>query len=176
MLVVRPQPGVSGIERAIATELRQMGGRINPYGPRRLEEIWWRQLTDARFLTLVLTVFTAIALTIALVGVHGVLRFVVARRTREMGVRKALGATNRDIVFLILRQALRFALPGCVIGLLAEALMGPALRSLLFGITPSDPLTLVVVTLVLIGAVLGGAYFPARRAGTVDPALSLRVH
>ena len=174
MLVVRTAPGVSGIERAIATELDQMRGRINPYGPRRLEEIWWRQLTDTRFLTLVLTVFSAVALLVALVGVHGVLRFVVARRTREMGVRKALGATNTDLVILVIRQALRFALPGCIVGLIAGAAAGPALRSLLFGITPGDPLTLIAATLLLLAAVVVGAYFPARRAGAVDPALSLR--
>jgi len=151
-----------------------MRGRINPYGPRRLEEIWWRQLTDARFLTLVLTVFSAVALVVALVGVHGVLRFVVARRTREMGVRKALGATSGDLIALVIRQSFRFVIPGCVVGLAAAAVVGPALRSLLFGITPGDPLTLVAATLLLVAVVVVGAYFPARRAGAVDPAVSLR--
>ena len=174
MLVVRSQSGVSGIDRAIATELEPMRGRINPYGPRRLEEIWWRQLTDARFLTLVLTVFSAVALVVALVGVHGVLRFVVARRTREMGVRKALGATSGDLIALVIRQSFRFVIPGCVVGLAAAAVVGPALRSLLFGITPGDPLTLVAATLLLVAVVVVGAYFPARRAGAVDPAVSLR--
>jgi predicted permease len=174
MLVIRPRPGVTGVEQAIAAELARMGDRIKAVGPRRLEDIWWKQLADARFLTAVLAVFSLLALAVALVGVHGVLRFMVAQRTREMGIRKALGATRIDLVALVVGQALRFAVPGCVAGLLAAAAAGPALRSLLFGITPSDPVTLVAATVLLIAAIVIGAYFPARRASAVDPALLLR--
>ena len=117
---------------------------------------------------------TALPLVVALVGVHGVLRFMVDQRTRELGIRKALGATRRDLLTLVIRQALRFALPGCAIGLAGAIAVGPAVRSLLFGITPSDPQTLLLVTALLLAAVTAGAYFPARRASAVDPALSLR--
>jgi putative ABC transport system permease protein len=174
MLVVRPRPGVTGMERTLAAELSRMGNRIKPGGPRRLEDLWWKQLADARFLTLVLSVFSVLALAVALVGVHGVLRFLVAQRTREMGIRKALGATRLDLVALVLGQAMRFALPGCLVGLVAAAAAGPALGSLLFGVTPADPLTLLAATVLLIAAVLVGAYLPARRASAIDPALSLR--
>jgi putative ABC transport system permease protein len=173
-LIVRAHPGAHGVEQAIAAELGRMGTRIKAGSPRRLEDFWWRQLTDARFLTTVLSVFSLLALVVALVGVHGVLRFLVAQRTREIGIRKALGATGFDVVALVVGQALRFALPGCIVGLIAAAAAGPALRSLLFGITPTDPLTLVSATVLLVAAVLVGAYFPARRASAVDPALSLR--
>jgi predicted permease len=174
MLVVRPRPGVQGLERVIAGELARLGDRIKPGGPRRLEDLWWRQLTDARFLTTVLSVFSALALAVALVGVHGVLRFLVAQRTRELGIRKALGATPPHLIALVVRQALRFAIPGCLVGLVAAAAAAPALRSLLFGITPTDPLTLAAATALIVVTVLAGAYFPARRASAVDPALSLR--
>jgi putative ABC transport system permease protein len=174
MLVVRTTPGLTGIENVIAADLAQMGGRIKPHSPRRPEDIWWAQLADARFLTLVLSVFSLLALTVALAGVHGVLRYIVAQRTREMGIRKALGATPLDLVRLVLGQALRFTLPGCIAGLIAAAAAAPAIRSMLFGITPTDSITLATATLLLIATVLAGAYFPARRAGAVDAALSLR--
>jgi ABC-type antimicrobial peptide transport system permease subunit len=174
MLVVRTAPGFSGIENAIAADLAQMGNRIKPHSPRRPEDIWWAQLADARFLTVVLSVFSLVALAVALIGVHGVLRFMVAQRAREMGIRKALGATRLDLVRLVLGQALRFTLPGCVVGLAAAAAAGPAIRSMLFDIDPTDPLTLAAATLLLVVTILAGAYFPARRAGAVDAALSLR--
>lgn len=162
------------MERVVANELSRMGDRIKVGGPSRLEDIWWRQLADARFLTSVLVTFSLLALGIALVGVHGVLRFSVAQRTREMGIRKALGATRFDLVALIVGHALRFTLAGCVVGLVAALAAGPAIGSLLFGITPADPLTLVAATSLLNTAVIVAAYLPARRAGAVDPALSLR--
>ena len=174
MLVVRVAPGLRGIDNVIDAELAQMGGRIRPHSPRRPEDIWWQQMADARFLTLVLSVFSVLALAVALAGVYGVLRSIVVQRTREMGIRKALGASRADLVRLIIGQALRFTLPGCLVGLIAAAVTGSAIRSMLFGISPTDPLTLVAATLLLIATVLAGAYFPARRAGAVDPALSLR--
>jgi predicted permease len=172
-LVVRPQPGAR-VGETVAAELAHMGDRIKAGGPRRLEDIWWRQLADARFLTTVLVTFSLVALGVALVGVHGVLRFSVAQRTREMGIRKALGATRFDLVTLVVGQALRFAVAGCVIGLIGAVAAGPAIGSLLFGVTPTDPLTLAAAALLLLTAVIVAAYLPARRAGAVDPALSLR--
>jgi putative ABC transport system permease protein len=174
MLFVRTRPGMNGVERVVAAELARMGDRIKVGGPSRLEDIWWRQLADARFLTSVLVTFSLLALGIALVGVHGVLRFSVAQRTREMGIRRALGATRLDLVALIVGHALRFALAGCLVGLVAAVAAGPAIGSLLFGITPADPLTLAAATSLLITAVVVAAYLPARRASAVDPALSLR--
>lgn len=174
MLVVRTNHGATAVERAIASELSRFGDRLTPHSPRRLEDLWWRQLADARFLTLVLSVFTTLGLAIALVGVYGVLRYLVTQRTREMGIRKALGATRFDLVSLVVGQALRFAAPGCVVGLIAAGAAGSALGALLFGITPTDPLTLAAATALLIAVVVVGAYFPARRASAVDPALSLR--
>lgn len=174
LVVIKTSPGIEGVERAVAAELSRLGDRITTGPIQRLEDMWWRQLADARFLTLVLSVFTALTVAVALVGVHGVMRFMVNQRTRELGIRKALGATPRQLLTLVIRQALRFALPGCAVGLLGAILIGPAVQSLLFGITSSDPVTLVVTTALLILAIGAGACLPARRAGAVDPALSLR--
>lgn len=173
-LVVRAQPRATGVETRIAAALSEMGERLEAGSPRRLEDVWWKQIADARFLTLVLVTFSVLALGVALVGVHGVLRFSVAQRTREMGIRKALGATRSDLVALIVGHALRFALAGCVIGLSAAVAVGPAIGSLLFDVTPTDPLTLAAATALVIAAVSVAAYLPARRASAVDPARSLR--
>ena len=174
MLVVRTMPGAAGVERIVADELARMRNGIEAGGPTRLEDVWWRQMADTRFLTSVLVTFSVLALLVALVGVHGVLRFSVAQRTRELGIRKALGATRFDLVALIVGHALRFAVAGCVVGLVGALAVAPAIGSLLFGITPADPLTLAAATVLLITAVSVAAYLPARRAGAVDPALSLR--
>jgi len=174
MLVVRKRPGAMGVGNLVAAELAKFGNRIEAGAPRQLENMWWRQLADARFLTLVVSAFSLLALSIAVVGVHGVLRFSVAQRTREMGIRKALGAADSALVALVVRQALRFTLPACLVGLVAAWAVGPAIRSLLFGVTPTDPLTMAIAVALLIAAVLVAAYFPARRASAVDPSLSLR--
>jgi putative ABC transport system permease protein len=174
LLVVRKRPGATGVEKLLAAELATFGPPIKAGVPRQLEKIWWRQLSDARFLTLVVSVFSLLALAIALVGVHGVLRFSVAQRTREMGLRKALGAPNSALIALVVGQALRFTLPACVVGLVAAWAAAPAIRSLLFGITPTDPLTLLTATLLLVAAVVVASYFPARRGSAVDPSLSLK--
>jgi putative ABC transport system permease protein len=174
ILIVRERPGAAGVGELAAAELAQMSGRLQAGWPQRLEDVWWQQLTDARFLTQVLVIFSVLALAVALVGVHGVLRFSVEQRMREMGIRKALGATPFDLVALVMGHALRFALAGCIAGLAAALAAGPAIRSLLFGIAPTDPATLAAATALLIVAVIVAAYLPARRANAVDPAISLR--
>jgi hypothetical protein len=174
LMVVRKRPGAAGVEKLVRAQLALIGPQIRALPPRQLENMWWRYLSDARFLTLVVSVFSLLALVIALVGVHGVLRFSVAQRTREMGIRKALGAADSALILLVVGQALRFTLPACVVGLMAAWAAAPAIRSLLFGITPTDPLTLVTAAVLLVAAVVVAAYFPARRASAVDPSRSLR--
>jgi hypothetical protein len=174
VLAIRTAPGLRGVEEGIAAQLSQVGNRIEAGYPRRLEDYFWRQLADSRFLTLVVSIFTLLTLAVALVGLNGVLRFLVIHRTREMGIRKALGATSADLVKLVAGQALRFAIPGCLIGMLAAAAVGPTIRSLLFGITPTDPFTLAMATVLLLLVVLVAAFFPARRASAVDPSALLR--
>ena len=174
MLVVRPRAGAARVETLIGAALAPMAGRVKAGRPRRLADLWWSQLADARFLTFVVSVFSIVALVVALVGVHGVLRFLVAQRSRELGIRQALGATRASLIALVLGQVFRFAAAGCVAGLIAAAAAAPAIRSLLFGITPADPLTLVTAAVLLMTAVLCGAYFPARRASAADPVRPLR--
>ncbi len=174
MLAVGKPPGATGVELHLAAELARVGNRIEAGTPRRLENIWWRQLSDARFLTLVVSAFSLLALVIAMVGVHGVLRFSVAQRTREMSIRKALGATDGGLVRLVIGQALRFTLPACPVGLVVAWATGPAIRSLLFGVAPIDPMRIITAIALLIAVVVAAACFPARRTSAIDPAVSLR--
>ena len=118
--------------------------------------------------------FASLALVLAAVGVYGVIAYLVAQRTQEIGVRMALGAQRLSVVQLVLGHALRLSLAGALLGVLASALLGPAISSQLFGVSPHDPLTVSSVPIVLVGiAVLAGGV-PALRATRVDPLVALR--
>jgi predicted lysophospholipase L1 biosynthesis ABC-type transport system permease subunit len=120
-----------------------------------------------------LGLFAATALALAAVGIYGVMSYTVRQRTREIGTRIALGATSRDIVWMVLRQGAGLAALGAVIGLTTGLLAARALGSLLFGVKPSDPLTLASATVVLIATIMVACYLPARRAARIDPARTL---
>ena len=120
-----------------------------------------------------LSVFAATALTLAAIGIYGVMSYVVRQRTREIGTRIALGATQGSIVWLIMRQGAIIAGAGAGAGLLAGFLAARSLSSILYGVRPSDPATMAIATAVLVGAILAACYIPARRAAAVDPARTL---
>ena len=115
-----------------------------------------------------------LALLLAAVGLYGSMAYSVSRRTREMGVRMALGARANEVLRHVLAQAFRIAVVGTVIGLVAAVVATRYLRALLFGVEPTDPATLVTVILVLVAASIAAAYLPARRATRVDPVVALR--
>ena len=136
----------------------------------------WIQSTAAqpRFNTGLLTVFAGIALLMAAIGTYGVISYSVTRRTREIGLRMALGAQRGDVLRLILSEGMKVALVGVGIGLAGGLALGRFLASLLFGITARDPATFGVVTVLLIGVALAACILPARRAARVDPMAALR--
>jgi putative ABC transport system permease protein len=121
-----------------------------------------------------LTVFAALAVLLAAVGVFGVVSYAVTQRTREIGVRVALGASGGDIAGLMFRRALLLTARGLAIGLGASAALAGVLRSLLFQLQPRDPLTFVVAAVVLAAVALAASYLPTRRAMRVDPLVALR--
>lgn len=127
-----------------------------------------------RFQTWLLTLFSALALLLAAVGIFGVMQQTVALRTRELGTRLALGAQPRDVLLLVIGQGLRFALCGIGIGLLAALWLTHVLTGLLFGVTASDPTTFVAAPLVLLLVALLACYLPARKATRIDPMMALR--
>ena len=107
-------------------------------------------------------------------GVYGVMSFTVGRRTREMGIRSAFGAAGGKIVGMVLRDSLFLAVPGVVIGLLGALLLRRLLSSLLFGVSPSQPMALASVSVIIVLVAIAAAWLPARRASRVDPMVALR--
>jgi predicted permease len=127
-----------------------------------------------RFAMLLLGGFALLALTLASIGLYGVMSYTVTQRTRELGVRMALGAEAREVMGLVLRQGLRLALVGVGIGLLASLLMTRLLKSMLYDLSATDPVTFASISLLLIAVALIASYLPARRATKVDPIVALR--
>lgn len=139
-----------------------------------MEEILDRSVAQPRFRTLLLSVFAALALALAALGVYGVMAYLVEQRTREIGVRMALGAKTGDVLRLILGYSLRLTLIGVVIGLGASFLLTRLVASLLYSISPLDRATFAVTPLLIILVTLIASYVPARKAMKVDPVMALR--
>lgn len=131
-------------------------------------------LARRRFSMLLLVVFAGVALALATIGIYGVMAYLVNQGTREIGIRVALGATRRNIVSLVVRQGMALALSGLAIGLAGAFLLTRLIRSLLFGVQATDPVTFVGIALLLGLVALLASYIPARRASRVDPLVALR--
>jgi putative ABC transport system permease protein len=131
-------------------------------------------LASRRFLLLVVGFFAAAALTLAAIGIYGVVAFSVARRTQEIGVRMALGAQRSDVLRLVVGEGARLALFGVAIGIAVSFAITRLISSLLFGVSATDPVTFASVAALLSLAALAASYVPARRAMRVDPIVALR--
>jgi putative ABC transport system permease protein len=131
-------------------------------------------MAGRRSTTLTFGIFAALALILAGVGIYGVMSFLVAQRTHEIGVRLALGATSRDVLKLAVGQGLGLTLVGVAVGLIGAYALTRTLASMLFGVRPTDPVTFMGVTALLVGVALLACYIPARRATKVNPITVLR--
>jgi ABC-type antimicrobial peptide transport system permease subunit len=164
---------------AMAGTLRAAVRRVEKtapiYGLAPLERQLGTYLTQRRFQTSLLTGFSIVALLMAAVGIYGLIQYSVATRTQEIGLRIAIGAQAGDIVRMILVEGLTLSLTGVAIGLVGALWLGRAGSSLLFGVTASDPLTFVTVSLLLTAVAVAACYLPARRAMKVDPIVAMRV-
>ena len=139
-----------------------------------MAELLGEEAAQRRMGMIMLAGFAALALLLASLGIYGVLAYFVTQHTNEIGVRQALGATPRNILFLVLRKGMVLTLAGVVIGLAAAFALTRLMTSLLFGVTAADPLTFATVPLLLVLVALLACYLPARRATKVDPLIALR--
>ncbi len=162
---------------SVASPARGILQDLNPEIPARFRtfsQVYSASLGSRRFNVILIGFFGVTALLLATAGVFGVMAYSVSRRTREIGVRVALGAGSGDVLRMILGQGLRTIVIGVAIGIAGSLALTRTVESLLFGVTATDPLTFVAVTLLLVGAALLACYIPARRATKVDPMVALR--
>ena len=162
----------------LVSTVRREVARVDPDQPisdvRSMAERIDRSLTGRRFNATLLTLFAALALTLAAVGIYGLVAYAVTERTHEIGVRIALGATRTAVVAMVLRQGMVLAAIGAAVGVAAALGVVRLLSGLLFGVSPADPATFAAIPLLLLLVALAACYIPARRATRVDPMSALR--
>ena len=141
---------------------------------RTMEQVVSESLAADRFYTVFLGLFAAVALVLAAVGIYGVMSFVVAQRTHEIGLRMALGAGRGQVVAQVLREGMTTALAGTAVGAGGAWFVGRAMQGMIHGMESTDPVVFSAVALVLLGAALAACVVPARRAASVDPMVALR--
>jgi ABC-type antimicrobial peptide transport system permease subunit len=154
--------------------LRNADAALAAVDVRTMEQLVSEASAERRFQTLVLTVFGGISLFLSLIGLYALMAYSVQRRTAEIGIRMALGAQQSKVLFQVLREGLKLAITGAAIGLAAAFALTRLMTSLLYGVSPTDPLTFTAVAALLIAVALAACYVPARRAAAVDPMVALR--
>jgi predicted permease len=162
---------------AIPEQVRELVQSVNPelpvYGTQSLDDALLSSLAERRFSLEMIASFAITALLLAALGIYGVISWLVSERTRDIGIRLALGAQKEEILRMILRQGLILAMIGAAVGLVGALIASHLMAGLLFGVAPTDPLTFVAVTLVLTAVALAACYIPAHRAMSVDPLVAL---
>ncbi len=163
-----------GLSAGARAALRELDAGIATFRPLTIEEQIANSTGDRRFTLLLFAIFAGVALLLAVVGLYGVVAYSVSQRRHEIGVRIALGATRATVSKLVVMQGLRPALAGAAIGLTLAVFATRILRTLLFSVTPTDPLTFMVIPLILIAVATAACYWPAMRATRQDPIAALR--
>jgi putative ABC transport system permease protein len=173
-IVLRSTTDPASMAGAVNHELHELDRDLPTYRVITMDQRIAESLSRRRFTTVLLTLFAGLALALAAVGIYGVMAYLVSQGTRELGIRMALGATQRTILRLVIRQGMFLALCGVGLGLIAAVAFGRLISGLLFGVRATDPLTFAAIALLLSGVALLASYIPARRAARIDPMISLR--
>jgi putative ABC transport system permease protein len=159
---------------AVQAAVRRVEKHAPVYRVTTLESGLGTFLAERRFQTSLLTGFSLVALLMAAIGIYGLIQYSVATRTREIGIRMAIGAQTGEIFRMMIGEGLKLTLAGLAAGLVGALWLGRAVSSLLFGVTATDPLTFAIVSLLLTVVATAACYFPARRAMKVEPVAALR--
>ena len=173
-IVVRTAVAPHSIEPAVRNQIRDLDADMVFAEVETMDELISDETGGQRFTTMLLSLFTAAGLALAIVGVYGVVSYLVAQRKQELAVRVALGATPRDVLWLVLQQGLRMALVGAAIGMCGAWGMRPLMGRFLFGISPADPVTFVSAAIFLLGVATAASAIPGARVMRLDPAHALR--
>ena len=173
-VIVRSQLDPAQLIPNLKARIRALDNNLPVKGITAIDEMFSASLSRQRFNTLLLTIFSWLALALAAIGIYGVMSYTVTQRTHEIGIRMALGAQRRDVLKLIVRQGIGLAVLGVALGLAAAFALTRLMSSLLFGIGATDPFTFAAIALLLVAVALLACYIPARRATKVDPMVALR--
>jgi predicted permease len=173
-VVVRTTGDPMALVPAVRREIRAIDPTLPLSAVSTMQQVRSERMADRRLPMQLMVAFALLALALAAVGVYGVMAYSVAARTREIGVRVALGALPRTVFGMIVRQGLTAAAIGLAVGLLGAAALGKVLTKLLYGVTPTDVSTFATAAAVLLGVVLVACLVPARRAVRIDPLEALR--
>jgi len=144
------------------------------FNVRTMDEIVSQSIAPRRFSMMLLSVFAVVALLLASIGIYGMMSYAVAQRTREIGLRMTLGAQKGNVLRLVIGQGMRLAIVGVALGLIASLALTRTMKTLLFGVSTTDPLTFAGIAVLLAGVALLACWVPARRATKVDPIVALR--
>ncbi len=173
-MVLRSGGAPTALTSAIKKEIREIDPDLPIYNVRTMDDRVQESLARRRFSMMMLGLFALLALVLATIGIYGVMGYMVSQGTREIGIRLALGATQSNILRLVVRQGMALALTGVAIGLAGAFILTRLMSSLLFGVQSTDPLTFVAIAALLTLIALLASYIPARRAARIDPMVSLR--
>jgi predicted permease len=173
-LLVRTSASPASLATSLRSIVRDLDREVPVFSVQTMAERVASSVGRQRFYTTLVALFAAVALVLAAVGLYGVIAYAVSQRTHELGIRVALGATTQRISAMVIREGLALTALGAGLGIVAALAAGSVVASLLFGVTPRDPITLVGVVVVLAAVAMLASWLPARRAARVDPLVAMR--
>jgi putative ABC transport system permease protein len=173
-LMIRTDGLPETLSQSVRQAVSSVDATVEAADFRTMDQLMTQSVAQPRFYTILFGAFAFLALALAAVGIYGVMAYAVAQRTHEIGVRMALGASRSDVLKMVIKQGMILAIAGVALGLLAAFGLTRLMSNLLFDVRATDPMTFVVISMMLIGVALLACFIPARRATKVDPIVALR--